>query len=197
MSKVISELDALRTLDDSLAALPDEAARARVLKWAWEKYAPSHTKPMDAAAEEDTKTKKSRTRRKLRASASGGASAKPRTKQAPLSIVRDLNLRPKGKEDFATFAEKKAPKSNEQKCVVCVYYLANELGLTNISPSHVLTCFKAAKWRVPADLPNTLSLASFRHGWLDTGNQADIRVSTVGENLIDHDLPASPKGRSA
>jgi hypothetical protein len=45
------------------------------------------------------------------------------------------------------------------------------------------------KWRVPADLANTLQYTASKDGWLDTKKMDDIKVTTIGENVVEHDLP--------
>jgi len=110
-----------------------------------------------------------------------------------LSIVRDLNLKPKSKESFNGFADKKKPGSNQEKCVVAVYYLHTVLQLTGIAIEHVFTCFKDMAWRLPSDLANTLRYTASVKGWLDTGDSSSIKLTTHGENLIEHDLPRKTK----
>jgi hypothetical protein len=45
------------------------------------------------------------------------------------------------------------------------------------------------KWRIPADLFNTLAYTASHYGWLDTSNYQALKVTTMGENLLEHDLP--------
>ena len=104
-------------------------------------------------------------------------------------MVRDLNLKPKGKKTLDEFVESKKPSSYYEKSTVATYYLKHELSLSAISANHIFTCFKHMKWRVPADLFNTLAYTASQYGWLDTSNGEDIKVTTMGENLVEHDLP--------
>lgn len=110
------------------------------------------------------------------------------------SLVRDLNLKPKGKDSFDKLAGQKKPTSNQHKCVVAVYYLRHEIGVPSITVDHVYTCFKHMQWRVPSSLGNTLAYVASVHGWLDTSNMADIKITTIGENLVEHDLPRNAEG---
>jgi hypothetical protein len=71
--------------------------------------------------------------------------------------------------------------------------LKTELGVSNVTLSHVFTCFKDAHWRVPPDLANALALTAHRKGWVDTRDTDDLSVTTHGENLIEHDLPRKAK----
>jgi len=183
----ISEVDALKAVDDALSGLEDGAARERVVRWAWEKYC---TKPIPHA-EEDPAARLSPRKQKAPKRKAGAKSAKGKT---TLSLVKDLNLKPKGKKSFEAFASEKKPTSNQQKCTVSVYYLRHELRLSAVSAGHVLTCFKNMRWRIPANLPNTLRYTASVDGWLDTSVMGDIKVTTMGDNLVEHDLPAKAKG---
>lgn len=109
------------------------------------------------------------------------------------TFVKDLNLRPAKKKSLTAFVEEKKPASNQQLHVVIVYYLQKILGTSGISPSHVYTCLKELKKRVPNDLWATLRVTASKTNALDTGNREDITITVAGENLVDHDLPPKPK----
>ena len=183
----ISEIDAITTLDNILSELQDSSTRDRVLKWAWDKFA---TKPLPSLEPPTT------------ASGSGRSPAKKKIKTAKspsksrpkLSIVKDLNLSPKGKKAFKDFVLEKQPKDNQEKCVVAVCYFRQELGFDAVSINHIFTCYKDCSWRVP-DLYNVLAITASKKGWLDTSNMESITITTRGENLVEHDLPRQGKGK--
>jgi hypothetical protein len=185
----MTEIDALKTIDDVLAGLDDAATRDRVLRWACQKYKVGALLP--PIAEErftpGTSAGAPATKRKGRSRAKTNSGVSP-------AIVRDLNLKPKGGESFDKFAAQKKPDSNQHKCVVAVYYLRHKLDLPSITVDHVYTCFKHMQWRVPSSLSNTLAYVASVHGWLDTRNMADIGMTAIGENLVEHDLPKSSEG---
>jgi len=181
----ISEIDAIKALDETMAQLPDPQARNRVLKWAWDKYS---TEP-SPAPEEASARKLKKPRKAARTKTKRATKAKSKGKP---TIVKDLNLTPKGKKAFTAFAQEKGPKDNQQKCVVAVYYLRHELALDKVSIDHVYTCYKDAKWRVPANLYHTLVLTAHRKGWLDTTDMTSITITARGENLVEQDLPRKP-----
>ncbi len=184
-----TEVDALKAVDDALSGLDDPPARERVLSWAWKKYVSTRTPAVEDETADGTRTLK---RTKKKAAGSGKAKGKAkRTVKAPLSMVKELNLKPKGKTSLDDFVEAKKPNSIYEKCTVAAYYLKNELSLAAASANHVFTCFKHMKWRVPADLLNSLAYTASRFGWLDTSDRDNIGVTTMGENLIEHDLPRS------
>lgn len=181
-----TEVGALKAIDDVLSGLDDPDARNRVLAWAWEKYS-SKPRPISTDAPGSPKQltpKDQRLKKTLGAKKKG----KGKTKQS-LSMVKDLNLRRKGKKSFDDFVGIKRPDSYYEKCTVSVYYLKQELGISTVTANHVYTCFKHMKWRIPADLFNTLAYTASHYGWLDTSNFQAIKVTTKGENLLDHDLP--------
>jgi hypothetical protein len=178
----LTEIDALKVVDDALAQLEDQAARNRVLQWAWAKYS-----TQSAPTSEGQRPAGSRTERGARRS----RKTKKVAKLSP-SIVKDLNLRPEGMQRFADFASEKKPTTNQEKCVVAVYYLSHMLNVSGISIDHVFTCFKDVNWRVPSDLYTTLLTTAHRTGWLDTSDTNNIRATPRGENVIEYDLPKKP-----
>lgn len=182
----VSEIDALKVIDETLSGLDNQDARNRVLAWAWDKFS---SKP-GPAADEDQEPTEAATRTKRPKKKTHGASAKGKRKaKRSLTMVKDLNLKPESTESLDEFVEIKKPSSYYEKCTVSAYYLKHELSVARITEDHVYTCFKHMNWRIPADLSNTLAFTASRYGWLDTSNLQDIRVTTKGENLVEHDLP--------
>ena len=114
--------------------------------------------------------------------ASGRRSASP-------SIVKDLDLRPTGKQAFEDFAAAKQPASQWEQATVAVYYLTKVIDLPAVDVNHVYTCFKDRLWRTPSNLSNKMQQAASSKGWLDTSSMENIRVTPQGENLVEHDLP--------
>ena len=57
----------------------------------------------------------------------------------------------------------------------------------------MFTCYKNAKWRLPADLDNTLRYTACDKGWLDTSSMMDIKLTPEGENFVEFDLPQKSK----
>jgi hypothetical protein len=105
---------------------------------------------------------------------------------------KSLNLTPSGKPSATDFATEKTPSNNYQKAVVAVYYLRETIGLSAVTVPGVFTFFKAVGWPAPTDLRNTLQKAG-SEGWLDTADGDDIKLTSMGENLVEHSLPAKPK----
>lgn len=123
-----------------------------------------------------------------------GAKAKPKRKAGAPSIVRDLSMRPSGKKSFADFVKEKQPKTHQQKQAVIVAWLRDQGGVsTGITVDHVNTCYIEANWPRPATLSNALSVTAKVKGWLDTSNLSDIKLTTRGEDEVEHNLPPAPK----
>ncbi|HLX62690.1 MAG TPA: hypothetical protein VKX17_15535 [Planctomycetota bacterium] len=122
-------------------------------------------------------------------------------KRAPsktiLTIVKDLNLKPKGKESLAEFYSKKAPANNYEKFAVFVYYLQRILELAPITCDHIHTCFKAVPLKTPSSLSQQLRNCAHKSGWIDTANAEDVKITTLGENIVEHDLPDKKRSSNA
>jgi len=186
----MNEIEALQAIDTALSALaPDE--RARVLGWAQAKYgSPVQIAPegsANAAPAQPTAAPQVTLRTK---SSSNGKSSK-RSKSI-ISMDKSLNLSPSGKQSAVQFGGGKSPSNVIQKSVVAVYYLRHVLEIEKVTVEGVFTFFKTLSWRVPADLKNTLQQAG-THGFLDTSNNQDIKLTSLGENLVEHELPAKTK----
>src|ERR1041384_1645102 len=103
----------------------------------------------DDGGAESTKPK-ARTKRVASKSIKPGAT-KPKVSKGKetISIVKDLNLREKGKKSFKDFYQEKQPKSAMHFNVVAIYYLERILELNPITASHVYTCYKEVTKRPP------------------------------------------------
>ena len=173
-----SDGDAIKAIDDAMASI-DEDSRTRITIWFNSKFggaapvAPA-SKPKPPASAKSTKS---------------GSSKKSKT---ILRQVKDLELRPKGKPSAVDFANSKQPTNMKQKATLAVYYVSRVLEIDAVSVGHVYTFFKELNWPTPSDLANTLQQAG-SEGWLDTADAENLRVTTRGENLIDHQLPAEKK----
>jgi hypothetical protein len=147
-----------------------------------------------SAARKQTTKQMPRRRRNASGSAEDGSTRMRRTSGSP-SVLRDLDLAPKGKTSLKGFAAEKQPKTQHDYNVLSVYYLAEELGIGRVTLNHVFTCYKDMRWREPASLANSLSLTSVRKRFLDTSNLDDIRLTPPGRNHVQHDLPPAKKSK--
>jgi hypothetical protein len=189
----MSEVKAIEAVDNALAALdPDE--RARVLGWAQLKYgAPSQVTPAPVQPPLAQPMSPAPAPAPTNTSSLSKAKASKKTKTI-ISMDKNLNLSPTGKPSAVQFATEKSPANVMQKCVVAVYYLRDTTEMQKVSTQAVFTFFKHLNWKVPADLRNTLQQAGSA-GWLDTADGEDIKLTSSGENLVEHDLPPKAKGK--
>jgi hypothetical protein len=129
---------------------------------------------------------------------SGNAKTKRATKDARAEwrMVKELDLRPPGKQSLEDFIEEKKPSSNEDKYAAVVYYLSEILEVPAVTIHQVGTVFRLTKsWKEPTDLASGLRTASSRKGTVDTKSYDDIKLTPTGRNFIDHELPPKEKAK--
>jgi len=102
-----------------------------------------------------------------------GSKRKPPT----LSLVKELDLRPKGKESWRVFYESKAPQKQIDKITLAVYYLCNVLEISGVTANHVYTCLKDVSVKIPNDLPQTMRNIANSRGIIDVSNSSDIKIT--------------------
>jgi hypothetical protein len=180
----MDEIEAMKTISEKLEKL-SEPERVRVMTWAVAKYASGQAMPTPAA--QPTVVQQPAPKAQGAAKPIQKAKAGKKSKSI-ISMDKSLNLSPPGKQSGTDFAAEKAPTNAMQKCVVAVYYLRDFIGLEKVSVQAVFTFFKALGWPIPADLKNTLQKAG-SEGWLDTADGEDIKLTSMGENVVEHDLP--------
>jgi hypothetical protein len=120
---------------------------------------------------------------------------KTRRRTGGPSAVRDLDLAPKGQTSLKDFVAQKQPRTNHDRNVVSVYYLAEVLGLNGVTLEQVFTCYRDMRWREPGNLANSLALTANRKRFLDTASLDDIKLTPAGRNHVEHDLPPK-KGKN-
>ncbi len=118
----------------------------------------------------------------------GGTKARPQ-----LAVIKDLDLR---KDDanssLRDFYSEKQPATFLERNAVFVYYLQRLKEVASIGPNHIFTCYKEVNLRVPGAFYQSL-LDTRTKGWIDTTDTEDMRITTVGENFVEHDLPRQTK----
>jgi hypothetical protein len=177
-----SELDIMKIIDDGLQTIEDQNTRDRILNWALDKFGtPREQKKI--IDQQDIDEKIGHPKKQKNKPRNSGKS------RIAESIIKELNLFPKDKISFADFGKEKAPKNFLEQCTVSVYYLKEILELNNIAPNHVFTCFKSAGWKLPASVYDRLTKTASEKGWIDTSEMNDIKISSGGLNLVEHELP--------
>ena len=186
-----SEIDALKAVDEALMAI-DKEAQTRVLEWANSKFLgiPVTKKQIEIPVEQNQGRSGSPVKPRVKRSKSKSKTTKG--SKVIIKQIKDLNLRPKGKQSARDFVAEKTPTNQKQKGVVALYYLLSILELDKASVDHICTVFKDVRWPAPTDLLNTLQQAG-SEGWLDTSDSTDIKITPIGENVVEHDLPKSKK----
>ncbi len=177
----ISEIDALKIIDDTLSKVADQDGKKRIIDWIISKHFKESTETFFES------TKKPNKKTVVKKGQKRSSSGKP-----SYSIVKDLILKPKGKKSFRDFASEKKPANHKEKCVVCIYYLIKILEISNIDINFIYTCYKDVNWKGPKDLKNMLHQAG-TEGWLDTKDGNNLLVTPIGEDLVEHDLPHKEK----
>lgn len=119
---------------------------------------------------------------------SGTKETKSKTQNRTYKILGNLDFKPKGKESLNDFIAKYSPKSGFEYNVLFVYYLEKIIGEQGITPDHVYSCYKAIQHKFPSNLYQSIVDTSNRKGWLNTTNVNDIKITTSGENAVEHDL---------
>jgi hypothetical protein len=114
----------------------------------------------------------------------------PKPRKGPTySFVKDLDLRPSGKQSLKEFFAEKSPPDQQAHFAVIIYYLTHVLGLSNVGIDHVYTALKDVGEKVPNDIAQIARNTANRKGWLDTADTSNLKVTTGGENYVEHDLP--------
>jgi hypothetical protein len=119
----------------------------------------------------------------------------PKTdRNAGIKLVPDLDFVPDGKEALKKFFAEKEPKNDMEQVLVLVYYMQHTLALPAIGPGHILTAFKHVGKPVPVDLRATIRNIKNQKVWLTFTDWEAIRVTTQGDNFVEHELGAEKNG---
>ncbi|MCZ6653748.1 MAG: hypothetical protein O7D91_12070 [Planctomycetota bacterium] len=114
----------------------------------------------------------------------------PKTdRNARLELVRDLDFIPDGKASLKAFMAEKAPANDMEQTLVLAHYLQHTLELAEYGANHILTAFKHVGVPVPVDLRGTIRNMKRQKAWLNWSKPDSVRVTTEGENVVEHELP--------
>jgi hypothetical protein len=122
------------------------------------------------------------------------SSTKPKreaaTPRASGGLVRDLNLRPTGKQSFDEFNAEKKPRDNQEKFLLAIYYLEQVAEVQPVTAAHVATVFRMTSgWREPGNLGSGLRMTAHRKNTIDTSDLDNLKTTPHGRNFVEHDLP--------
>lgn len=127
------------------------------------------------------------------ATATPAAKSKPKRKTPTMTLVKDLVLRPDGKQSLKEFYGEKDPQSQNEKLAVFVYYLRLELELEGVTPNHIYTCYDEVGVRSPVDLPAAIRNTAHKKGWIDSSKSEAIDIAERGKDVVKHGFPRNAK----
>lgn len=106
------------------------------------------------------------------------------------SIDRNLNLRGDGSvPPFKDFYQEKLPKSNFETNAVAVYYLNKILGMSEVTLTHVYTCYDEVKRKQPKAFKQSFTDTKNKKGWLEFDDKGNLIIPHRGVVFVEHDLP--------
>jgi hypothetical protein len=109
------------------------------------------------------------------------------------NLIKDLELGiGEGRPSLVEFMDSKFPLTNEERNIVFLYHLQQNLKLKAITPDHIYTCYKHARIRVPLNLDNSLHIIDQR-GWIKTTKNGYIQLTSVGKLYVEQQLPKKVK----
>lgn len=113
-----------------------------------------------------------------------------RVRRAPAAVSQDktLQIAPAGKVSWAEFSGEKKPGTMNDKYAVCVHWLLDVADLPKATIHQIVSLFIAAKWTLPNNPRNQASQAG-RAGYLDSSDQQDIKLTSLGSARVLNELP--------
>ena len=110
-------------------------------------------------------------------------------RNAGIELVPNLDFVPTGKTPLKTFFVEKSPASDMEQVLVIAHYFQHTMVSPAFGPGHILTAFKHVGKPIPVDLKGTIR--NMRRGkvWLNFTDIEHIRVTTEGDNHVEHELP--------
>lgn len=185
MAKAVNAFDSESTKQRALDALLDaflgheRQGRDRVAS------------PRDSRVDESGgHSKKTAVRKSAKKAAGSGGSQKKRASSSTLSIDKQLDLQPKGKQKFVDFAAEKQPQIHKERQVCALYWLKEVADLESVNANHIYTCYRVANWKLPNQFMSNLWLNASKYGVFDTADASNIELTSVGHNLV-AELPRS------
>jgi hypothetical protein len=185
-----AELAVMASITSAMKPL-SEGQRQLVVDWFVKKYGAGHqaTPSVPLRSEVGSTTSAGKTKAKKRRAAAAATPSANKPKGAPRPD-KDLDLSPPGKTSFRDFVAEKRPSDNAyEHNVVALYWLTQVAELEKATTDQVFSCYRDAKWKLPADLRNSLQLTSTRKSWMQTNDADNLRITSQGINFVERDLP--------
>ncbi|UGX85518.1 hypothetical protein [Phyllobacterium meliloti] len=100
------------------------------------------------------------------------------------SLVKSLNL-----SDLTEFISKYEPKNNADAILLFTKFLDEKLSITPCTVDQIYTCFLHIKRKIPKAFGQSfIDARGNSYGYIDFTNTADITITTIGLNRINHEL---------
>lgn len=112
-------------------------------------------------------------------------------RNAGITPVSDLDFVPDGKQALKTFFGEKSPATDMEQILVLGYYIQHTIGIAGFGPGHILSAFKHVGKPVPVDLKQTMRNIKRDKVWITFSDIDSSRLTTEGENEVEHALPRS------
>lgn len=124
------------------------------------------------------------------------SSPKPKAKKSPKTtkpssagtLLTSLNLRPPGKTSLKDYVTQFKKPTSEEKILIFIYYLKEELKEDNLTLDHIFTCLREIGDKIPTYLKQVVTNVKNNKGWIDTTNWESLTFTTQGMNHIEHDI---------
>lgn len=103
----------------------------------------------------------------------------------------NLNLRGDGQiGSFKDFLIEKKPKKGPEFNAVSVYYLQEQMGLSQVTLSDAFTCYKEVGQRPTENFKQAFIDTKNKKGWVEIDENGNLSMTARGSILVEHDLPA-------
>lgn len=96
-------------------------------------------------------------------------------------------------QELKAFYEERSPRNGFERNTVFVYFLEKKKGASEIGVDHIYSCHKNVGVPVPGALKQNLYDTAHVKNWINTNDVNNIKITTLGENLVEHTLPVKPK----
>lgn len=109
-------------------------------------------------------------------------------RNAGIKLIGDIDFVPTGNQSLKDFFAEKAPSSDIDQILVLCHFLQHTLKSPQVGPGHILSGFKHVGKPVPKDLKQSIRNMKDKKAWLNFSDIENIRLTTEGENRVEHDL---------
>lgn len=137
----------------------------------------------DVAADEPTGKSKAKRRTATKKKAIGEESANSVSVNQP-RLDKSLDT-----SKLMSFFNQFEPKNNQEKILIFLKFLNDELKIESPNTDQVYTCFEKANERVPKAFGQAfIDTAGRKFGYIDYNSPSNIKITTVGSNHFRLDL---------